>query len=158
MPRPPADVVTELTWYWWSVSIHEAGHAVIAVVLDLEIDRARLEYKKSWWNGDWSVMGSVTWNDKRDDDPDAILVACLAGAETESIACPEIPRRQILDRCVEDKKLSKGFLRNASLTRSQGERLAARLAHEQWSSIERVAAALRKKPSLHRREIERLVR
>lgn len=169
MSAPSADRVTELVPMWESVSVHEAGHAVVGVLLGVPVHHVRLDYQQVSLLGRWEVVGYTgigpNGHSAELDERDAVLFV-LAGLEAESLWISaanhvSLPRAQAE---VESRKASRGdvdtitaCLPDSGLTLDQARDQAQGLVLHHWQSIENVATALREHRYLPGTAVARLV-
>jgi hypothetical protein len=156
VPGPSAERVAELAPFWESVSIHEAGHAVVGVLLGVPVHHVRLDYQPTGFLGSrWEVSGYTgIGSDGRSAvlDEKAAVLFTLAGLEAEALFISgrdHIALRHAQAE-VESRRASRGDLRtitaclpDSGLTLDEASFEAHCLVIDHWSSIENVAAFLR---------------
>ncbi|GAA3878241.1 hypothetical protein GCM10022243_48670 [Saccharothrix violaceirubra] len=167
MTAPPAAVAERLADDLHAISVHEAAHAVIGILLGLPVARVWLAWRKPWLS-DWHVQGRSELSRRVDEHPDVAAVVAAVGPAAE-IRCrvargvrPSAARRQ-----VHRARCNRGDFREvaAALRDRESELDAAGLDVEveglldlNWDAVTAVAAALRDHGRLERRDLDRLTR
>jgi hypothetical protein len=169
VPGPSAERVAELAPFWESVSIHEAGHAVAGVLLDVPVHHVRLDYQQVGLLGRWEVVGYTGIGDdgtSAELDEDIAVLFTLAGLEAEALWISasthvSLPRAQAE---VESRRASRGdldtitaCLPDSGLSLASARDQAQELVLYHWASIEHVATTLRERRYLPAAELTRLV-
>lgn len=169
MSAPSAQRVAELAPMWESVSVHEAGHTVIGVLLGVPMHHVRLDYQQVSLFGPWEVVGytgiGADGRSAELEEHDTVLFT-LAGLEAESLwisAVNHVPLPQAQAE-VESRRASRGdldtiaaCLPDSGLTPDEASFEAHCLVLDHWASIENVATALRGRRYLRASDIARLV-
>jgi hypothetical protein len=152
------------------VAFHEAGHAVIDIVLDMPVKRIQVEYCTAR-GGDTYVRGvvSVGGPDPRSrEEWDAVALACLAGPAAEHVwlrrhgGASEGEAREIVQaantaQANSDLRAVRSYLRRGSLDIAEARAVARRMVVAEWPSITRVArAVIRNNGQMSGRKAERI--
>ena len=132
----------DLEWEWKVVSYHEAGHAVAAVVLDLDLHGVEISARTGFGG---ATSTGVTYGDCPDfDDPewvDARMVSDLAGAAAEVAFTGN--ERDAIAHAQGDLANAESLLPYSTLTLAEAEKEAHLLVAEHWEVIVGVAEGLR---------------
>lgn len=153
---PSPEVVQRLWPEWERAAIHEAGHAVVAVMQGIEVEFARLYYHGS---GRWTEVRGVVRRgrcDLRDTRAaDAAVLIAFAGPAAEALwlrrhdgAGDGAAQRAADESSGDDLVNVRAYLRCSSLTHSEGRREALRMVTRHWSGIQRTARALARRGRL----------
>jgi len=155
-----------------SVAYHEAGHAVVAFVLGMQVDLVSIETQG--FPPGWLLRGGVlaSFNHvgtQNRDEAERAATAGLAGEQAERLWCRQKPWRRAKstlhvnfsgDHAYAKENL-RPFIRDSADERRIIKRLkeAARtLLANHWSHVELLAAKLAERKVLNSGEIKRLVR
>lgn len=87
MSAPPAERVAELAPFWASVSVHEAGHAVMGVLRGIPVHHVQLSYQRvgilRWEVVGWTAIGPGGRGATVEADDEVLFT--LAGLEAEAL-------------------------------------------------------------------------
>lgn len=169
MPGPSAERAAELNPFWESVSIHESGHAVVGVLLEIPVHHIRLRYEQVGVFGRWEVAGyTAIGTDGAGADiheRDSALFV-LAGLEAEALWLNTqhgIPLGRARAQ-VEARRANRGdvdelaaSLPGSGITFDQALGWVNSTLCDQWQAITYAAAALREHQHLTGADIARLV-
>src|ERR1700688_325061 len=154
-----------------SVAYHEAGHAVVAFVLGMDVELVSIETQG--FPPGWLLRGGVlaSFNLKgteNRDEAERAATAGLAGEQAERLCCSQKPWR--LAKSTQHVRFSgdhtyveemlRPFIKDSADERRIIKRLketARTLLANHWSSVEALAAKLAKRKVLNGSEIKRLV-
>lgn len=156
MATPPQHIADRLADDWHAVSIHEAGHAVVAATVNLPLHELRLSWQDH--GHDWSVVGrtEVAANDGTvEGTADQEILFMMGGLEAEAMhrsrsgwgslaAC----RRTVADIDVNrrgDLPQLHDALRDseATFTQDTAQEEVHELLSRRWPAVEAIAEALR---------------
>lgn len=168
MSAPPAERITELAPFWDSVSIHEAGHAVIGVLLGVPVDHVQLSYQRvnllRWEVTGWTAIGPGGCGADLEENIDVLFT--LGGLEAEALhitttcgislgrARAEVAGRKSNQRDMHDLTAS---LPASGTTLDEATAWVQATLHDHWQTITYVAAALRDHRFLSGADVARLV-
>lgn len=168
MSAPSADRVAELAPFWESVSIHEAGHTVVGLVLGVPVHHARLDYQRMGFRR-WEVVGYTgigAGGRSAELDEDIAVLFTLAGLEAEALWISDTNHVSMTAALAEVKsrKASRGdldtitaCLPDSGLELHEASLEAHHLVCDHWDSIQNVATQLRARRYLHSTNLARLV-
>lgn len=168
MSAPSAERVAELAPYWKSVSIHEAGHAVVGVLLGVPVHHVRLDYQRvgflRWEVVGWTAIGPRGRGADLD-DRDAVLFT-LAGLEAEALWISSTTGID-LDRArakVQSRHANQGdvdqinaCLPDSHITLDQAAAWVNATLHDQWQTVLYLAETLREHLVVSGTDVARLV-
>lgn len=174
---PPPAHVARLQPAWQATAVHEAGHAVAGVLLDIPLLEVWIAYQKQGWSG-WSVIGRTeTVIDGEEPPPgemseadlnDAILFA-WAGLEAEAMWLVgqgggrlAAARRSVASVRVHqlgDLAALRGYHkdRRARWSERKAQDLANGLLRAHWPAVEHVAGQLMVEQALSGKQVSRFV-
>lgn len=167
MSAPSADHIAALAPAWESVSVHEAGHAVVGCLLGIPISHLTLVYEQTGLLRQWAVRGrtEVVGGTVVGEDHEALLFA-LAGLEAEAmwIAATTGARIDRVRAEVESRHANQGdvheineALPGSGYTLDQAVAWVHETLHQHWQAVTYLAAALRETGYLPGAEVAHLV-
>lgn len=151
MSGPSAAVIASLAPRWESVSVHEAGHAVIGCLLGIPISHLTLTYERSGlfqWavRGRTEVVGGSIEAEDREIvlfflaglEAEALHIAATTGADLDRVRA-EVQSRHANQDDVQEITLS---LPGSGYTPDQAVAEVNDLLHEHWQAVTYLATAL----------------
>jgi len=165
---PSADRVAELAPMWESVSVHEAGHAVVGVLLDVPVHHVRLDYLQVGFLGRWEVDGYTGIGDT---GVSAIVEEhvgvrfALAGLEAEALwlSTTGIPlaraRAEVQTRHANlgDVQQINDCLPGSGITFDQALTWVDATLHDHWQTVTYLAETLRQDRYVTGADVARLI-
>lgn len=158
----------ELAPFWESVSIHEAGHAVVGVLLGVPVHHVQLSYQRvamlRWEVVGWTAIGPDGHGADLEERTDVLFT--LAGLEAEALwiantqnthldrARAAVESRKANQRDVQDLAAS---LPDSGLTLDEACTWVLETLLDQWQTVTYVAAALREQRFMSGADVARLV-
>lgn len=166
MSAPSAARIAELAPAWESVSVHEAGHAVVGCLLGIPISHLTLTYERAGLF-QWTVRGrtEVAGGTVVGEDHEELLFA-LAGLEAEAMWICSTTGARIghVRREVESRDANQGdvqeiadSLPGSGYTLDQAVAWVHETLHQHWQAVTYLAEALRETGFLPGAEVARLV-
>lgn len=144
---------------------HEAGHAVLTVLLGFELVEVTAYVKKAWF-GDPEMVGWTNAADilTPDDDPelwDNHMIVAFGGSQAEELLCEDWdlqdPSAHAYALFAGDAELIAEAGQYASLSEDAARDEAFALLEESWDAVSVVAEALRENASLSGADVENLI-